>query len=308
MARSLVIAVAALSFTPAAQANSTSASFAAGGLVFTREPRVSIAEEELTIEPRRVTVRYLFRNNSNQDVTTEVAFPLPDYRLSPSGVPPEYAGFSVEVDGRQVPFNTETRAFVGDVEYTNALTDHGMKVAYAGSGDGFGACARDVQALPEKVRSDLVARHVVSKEGLPLWTVRVRYHWRQRFPPHGTVSITHAYTPTAGGSFYSSAPPGDALRAEMQCRDAELDEWLKAKRHWGGVTVRYILTTGANWGGPIGRFTLNVEGGDAQLAFLCLDGAKRIAPNRFHFEATPYRPTKDLAVHFVQSEVRAAGE
>ncbi len=105
------------------RANDAAAETAAGGLQLRPERRVSMVKERLYIGKRftrrhppnlpalqnryRVTVEYEFRNDSAEDVTTEVAFPLPEY-----GYPGEdliqdrrIHGFKVEVDGRPVPYS-----------------------------------------------------------------------------------------------------------------------------------------------------------------------------------------------------------
>ena len=42
-----------------------------------RETRIVMAREVLQISAKKVVVDYDFRNDTNQDVTSEVAFPIP---------------------------------------------------------------------------------------------------------------------------------------------------------------------------------------------------------------------------------------
>ncbi len=58
-------------------ADDSAASIAAGGLVPRRETRIVMAKEVLQISPTQVVVDYDFRNDTDQNVTTEVAFPVP---------------------------------------------------------------------------------------------------------------------------------------------------------------------------------------------------------------------------------------
>jgi hypothetical protein len=298
--RTLLAAVALLVAEPAI-ANDSAASFVAGGLELTKESRVAMVDEQLTIEPLQVSVRYLFWNGSKDDVVTEVAFPIPEYASSENGVPPDFARFSLIVDGKPAPFKTEARAFVQGRECTQVLQRYGVAIAYKGTAEGLLEWARTIS--PE-ARAALVARGIVSKDDdFLLWSVRLRYHWTQRFPAGRTVTIEHAYTPSDGQSLHTSGPYGrEQLVEQMGCDQPELRAWMDSfgqSTTWAGTTVRYILTTAANWSGPIGKFTLNIRGAEDDLAFTCFDGAKRVAPNQLRFEATDFTPTKDLAVHFV---------
>ena len=65
-----------------AHANDTSAALATGGLVFVRNPDVTMRSERLIISPAEVQVRYAFFNESVRDVTNLVAFPMPDITFS----------------------------------------------------------------------------------------------------------------------------------------------------------------------------------------------------------------------------------
>jgi Domain of unknown function (DUF4424) len=60
------------------------ASVAAGGIVLRKESRISMEKERLTVGARKVTVEFDFLNESDQDITTEVAFPIPPYDESPA--------------------------------------------------------------------------------------------------------------------------------------------------------------------------------------------------------------------------------
>jgi hypothetical protein len=78
VAASLILAIA----VPHAFADDAAASIGAGGLVvLKREDRITMAREVLTINPNKVKVDYEFRNDTDEDVTTVVAFPIPSYAL-----------------------------------------------------------------------------------------------------------------------------------------------------------------------------------------------------------------------------------
>ena len=90
-----------------------------------------MAKEVLQISESKVIVDYDFRNESGEEITTEVAFPIPDYDhdLAREGREPSQRGFDdfqLWTDGIATRYLVEARAFLKDVEYTNLLT--GMHV------------------------------------------------------------------------------------------------------------------------------------------------------------------------------------
>ena len=90
-----------------ALANDTTAELATGGLVFAHTPDIEMRAEDLFISTQQIRVTYRFFNHSSKDVTTLVAFPMPDITVSGSddniAVPTENAenilGFTTKIDG-----------------------------------------------------------------------------------------------------------------------------------------------------------------------------------------------------------------
>jgi len=56
-------------------ANDGAASTAAGGIQLGHEERISLEKERLTISVSKIIVEYEFLNETDKDVSTEVAFP-----------------------------------------------------------------------------------------------------------------------------------------------------------------------------------------------------------------------------------------
>lgn len=133
--------------------------------------------------------------------------------------------------------------------------------------------------------------------------VKVTHHWQQRFPAGKRVTVRHAYTPVAGVFF--GPEQGNPL--------PELDEHLTKDFCVGPAllagmkrkplvlrSVRYILTTGANWKGPIETFKLVLEKrvpGDK--ISVCLPDTRRLDARRFVVERSNFTPTEDLRILFV---------
>jgi hypothetical protein len=61
--------------------------------------------------------------------------------------------------------------------------------------------------------------------------------------------------------------------------------------------IDYILTTGANWAGPIGDFHLTVDKGQTNaIISFCGDGVTKTGPTRFEVRRKNFTPTADLHI------------
>src|SRR5512142_3146984 len=102
--RGTVAILAGLFVAAEAHANDSAAVIGAGGLELTKSDSIVMESEDLYLSLPEVRVSYVFRNTSDRDVETVVAFPLPDARLGwmhrlldipRSGL--NFVGFSVRV-------------------------------------------------------------------------------------------------------------------------------------------------------------------------------------------------------------------
>jgi len=308
-----------------AAGNDSVAGMALGGIELQRTAFVEMLEEDLYISPTAVRVRYVFRNMADKGLDTLVAFPLPpmslpldwDYRDLPFPDQPNYVGFSTRIDGVEVPLNVESRAVMLGLDRTRLLQDLGVPLMPFD----MDAVAR-IASLPPEVRSALRDELLIDDQYQPQWSLQTTLWRRQTFPVGRDVVVEHSYTPVRGGS--AMAPVGhgqsdyvtddgspswvDEARAAY-CVEPEVEAELDLRRtggvedgarNYGSSDVGYILTTGANWRGAIGRFRLVVEAPNPHDAvFVCLNGAVRIAPNRIEAEITDFWPTHELSVLFV---------
>ena len=110
--------------SPAILADDGAASISAGGLiVMKREERIAMAKEVLFISVRKVTVDYDFRNDSDTDITTEVAFPIPPYSLTEDQNPSleGFEDFKLWVEGKPTHFQIEAKAILHGRDYSAVL-------------------------------------------------------------------------------------------------------------------------------------------------------------------------------------------
>lgn len=315
------------------------ASVAAGGLVLMkREPRITMAKEVLRIGGPKVVVAYDFRNDSDEDITTVVAFPVPRYGSDDRGDrdPALFDDFMLSVAGQRQPFTIESRAFVGKREVTALLRREHLDIATFGHRGADGR-AQDWEHLSNISKQRLVAAGVVAAEAygtaVPLWAVEKKYYWTQTFPARQTVHIEHSYSPVYGGTNsvgygleaeHEKHPDENAkyLVEEIQslCLEPPLKKRLldlsrRPDREVPFDYVDFILTTANTWKTPIEDFTLIVErpkpdkliaskttrgpSNEALVSF-CWDGpVTKTGPDHFEAHLTGFVPKKELRVGFV---------
>jgi hypothetical protein len=292
------------------KANDSSAELTTGGLVFVKNPDVEMLSEDLFISTEEIRVLYRFANRSNKDVTVYVAFPLPDLEMDleddvfviPVDDPINFLGFVTTVNGVQVNPNVEQRIVASDQDQTAALTSLGIPLSPYRSHD-----ALDKLSANEKAR--LKRLGLVNEDGQPLWTLKTKFYWQQRFPAGRETVIEHHYKPSVGGTVpVGSSQISQWLKDENHrkyCVDADFIRALAKDRrnNFGEERVDYILTTGANWSGPIKQFRLVVDKGDPNnLVSFCGRNVKQVGPTQFEMKISDFSPKEDIAVLFLRKE------
>lgn len=303
--------------TGTARANDSTAVLEAGGLRLVRDAPVEMLSETLLISPDLIEVEYLFRAAESLGTSTLVAFPLPEYDLAWLG--PSILGgagesvatrqaFRLWIDGRERMPRLEVRALRNGIDLTDLLLRHGIS---PGALD-YDHVTSTLQSLPDSAREELVAANLVDGysygEPHPLWTVRAAYYWHQDFPVGREVSVRHSYIPIAGAFFLSDSQLRDVDTAGFCMSDAEkrgAQRRLQESPNGAVVAneVRYVLSTGANWAGPIGTFRLILDkGAPGNMVSGCFDGLSKIGPTRFEATIRDFTPQQDLRFLFLRSE------
>lgn len=222
-----MVALAVLGSAPA-EANDGFGGLWSGGLRFSKSDSVRMVAEDLFLSPSLVRVDYLFRNESDREVSGEVIFPLPPISLfslleSDFAVAGEQlrgdnpAGFTATVDGVKIAVQTERIAVLtpnseepaqpADLldhpgrEVTAELIRHGIPISL----DARAVMAR-LANLPgpakEQLRVQGLADFIDPEHPLPSWSIVVRYHFPQRFAPGREVRIGHRYNPAPPGGVF----------------------------------------------------------------------------------------------------------
>jgi hypothetical protein len=276
---------------------------AAGGLVLTRTEAIRMESEELSVAPGEITVRYRFRNTGAADIRTIVAFPLPEIDLSqmaetpitaPGTDPDDFVDFRVAVDGRPVPARLEMASAMegGD----GPAGRHGLPVSRFHP-DPIRACWR--RPPPAQLGRP---RHRQGSAGSVYPCGRCAITGSS-VPAGAALAVEHRYRPVVGHGWFgqyllADSDEGRTWRADHCVDDAALAR-LRAKMALTTAmdpyrpmrTIAYVLTTAANWQGPIGRFRLTVaaDKADAVVVGCMLD-----------VDATDFRPDRELSVAIVE--------
>ena len=284
--------------------------------------------EDLTISAEEVRVDYVYTNHASEDREVVIAFPLPalpeadeyyEYYMFPDW---DSLDFATTVDGQPIDYVVEDRALVGTRDITAQLESEGLPVHWYARED----YLSEIQLLPEAEKRRLVAAGLLTLEDeetlfvRPSWRAQRHYLRTEVFPAGASVRVSHRYTPLIGGSVGGVLYPG--FRNESYGREA-LAEY---RRHWciddaflagvdrklaagnGGdgedgqvqmseTWLGYVLSSGANWRGPIGRFRLVVDKGSPDnLVSFCMDGVRKISPTQFEVVKEDYEPEGDLDI------------
>jgi len=312
----------------AALANDTTAELATGGLIFVTTDAVEMRSEKLFISTQQVRVTYEFFNKSDKDVTTLVAFPLPEIRIAnqddnvavPTEAPDNIFGFKTTVDGVPVKAEVEQRATAMGIDRTQYLRALGIPLD-----PHLPATDQALDKLPADKWPELVALGLaeiveyddtgkgMKKHLEARWGLATTYYWKQTFPAKRQIVIQHQYVPSVGSSAQTElgAPnqatiPGYEDYPRKYCIDqafmATIQNLRKASKSEFGPPyneqrIDYILKTGANWSGPIGNFELTVDKGspDALVSF-CGKDVKKISATQFQMQQKDFSPEGDLAV------------
>lgn len=309
-----------------ATANDGFADHTAKGLVFKKTDGISMEKEVLRITSERIDVEYVFRNLTDKEIRTTIAFPIPDI-VCDSFTMMNYPGdFKAAVNGVKVNLQTEIRAVVVDnygewwwqktgFEKGQDITDH--LSAYNLSPD----CRKipEFSMTYEELMSGKFSPAYVKlvKEGLaccdPLtdppgvdYTTRIKYYWEQFFPANESIRISHSYRPSLGAmnGFYKGAMSGlkkyiDEYKLFYEGNFKEETKAGKFKYKTAFRYLNYVLTTANTWKGPIGDFTLIIPP-SGNLMVATMDGPFELVNGDLVIRKKNFRPGRDLTVYFFE--------
>ena len=305
-------------------ANDSTVTVGAGGLVYTTSSKIRIERENLSISEKEVTVAYDFFNESDEDISTLVAFPLPDLEFDGdwnyvvrSADPVNWIGFTVMVDGHEVKPQVQARAMRFGIDVTEVLQRYGIPVTMLSGPESLIAMDDRLSALPPEAKAELLRYGVVDwtsswgANNVPLptyhWTSQITFYWFQTFPAGKTLHVEHPYKPVPGYSSVTAEGIEEAYLQREFCIDKDLSKAIVSKLKteqdeiMSGVNLRYVVVTAGNWLGPIGKFSMTIDKGipETMLA-TCWKGLKQTGQQTMGFEQEYFQPEDDVNIILIK--------
>jgi hypothetical protein len=306
-------------------ANDTTAELKTAGLVFTRSGEITMEDEKLYISPKEVKVDYVYRNTTERDVETYIAFPMPDIEGSPDPMmdagdtsSDNFLDFSVVQDGVRIKPELQQQIYVGGIDMTAILAAAKVPLNPLRN-----TTADAIAKLPKATIDDWTVRGLiiadVFNDGsgdkmsyVPMWTLKSAYYWKTTFPIGKDIHVSHTYHPSVGGTVATTylddnQPKGERYEEykKKYCIDDSMvkiaqksnADMAAGKMYYYESWISYVLTTGGNWNGPISKFTLTVDKGNPRnYVSFCGTDVKKIGPTTFQMTATDFYPEKDLDI------------
>jgi hypothetical protein len=310
MAKQIIVCLLAIIlFAARSFANDSSAELATGGLILTKSDDIEMQSEDLLISMKEVRVQYHFYNHSDRNITTQIAFPMPDIPYGvddfnfviPTDDPQNILGFTTTVNNRPVAALVERKALLNGIDKTDILRNLGVPIAPD--------LTQKYNYLSQETWDHLVRLGLIQDtpkaDGYiqPRWTLKTTYYWQQTFPAHQEVIIDHHYLPSVGETVpLPSVNLVDALKSQYYSRYCIDKSFLTAvakpsNTMWEQHYLEYILVTGGNWSGPIKNFRLVVDKGSPEnLVSFCGQRARQISETQFEVRQSQFIPTSNLSI------------
>lgn len=304
-----------------------------GGVQFRKTEDISMEKEVLTISVDKVRVEYEFFNKTDKPIHETILFPMPFYKFD-FGCSPEYSGqlqqFKVWVNDKQlIPFRTVTAKLADGQDVTTRLRKIGLTdediAEYRGvtSGCGDVQISGNYAASVKKLSEEKLATPAINEIPTPAWETAYVYHWDMTFPPKQIIRVAHEYRPFTGsvamGYEFTTNKLDDLFsKYENSVRISGDEDYCmtegsirlakkiqeRTNKPFVERVVKYVLTTGANWAGPIKDFTLNLKKRTSdEIVTLCFDGDfKKSDELTLSSHLKNFLPTKELEVKFYFSD------
>ncbi|KPN72305.1 DUF4424 family protein [Neisseria sp. 83E34] len=303
------------------QANDSSGFIGTGGIEYLENPYIKMLSEDLYISKQQIRVAYQFKNQSKQDIHETILFPLPIlerfYNSDFANTAALVKSFKVQVNGKNLQPDIHVRAFMHAHGQTGKPVDVTESLKKCGFSDS------ELMAPWTEQHNNIKLHKKLSRCNNPQihklkaalnqqedtghfspWAAQIIYSWKQTFKASSITEVQHQYTPLVGSSIHFDARKNkENTFYTTYCIDDNFRRKMKTsgKNYPAHSALSYILTTGANWAGPIGTFTLTIERDPNELVSLCWDKSlKKVGPNHFRAVKHNFIPTRDLDIIFAE--------
>lgn len=317
-------AVAVVLACGGAFANDSMVRIDAGGLELIKNDSIQMVSEDLHVSRGEIQVDYVFANRTREPVAATIGFPLPATNRALETVFDEQSydldnpigDFVTLIDGKQVASDRRMIIKTEDGHDITALLEAtGLlpPTTYAEPWE-----YRPADEMQWAVLDAAAARAGISSVRGE-WEYQLIYVWNLEISAGESINVHHRYHPWIGG--YGLYNTGDTPElqdrrrhlAEAYCLGDEAASTLVDDVGADGLVgyvseVGYILQTGANWAGPIGRFRLTVAAPDDGSSMMTCwpHGSRELVQSPIVFEATDFTPTQDLLIGYFGKPERQA--
>lgn len=232
--------------------------------------------------------------------------------------PDNLFGFRTTLNGEPVSAELHQNAFHNNIDYSKLLTKFGIPLNPVSEATYRALNATSAAQAEQLLHNGLVfgmeydAGNGPTRDYSPLWSLRSAYSWQATFPP-GQSEVVHTYRPSVGGTVGITFMPqedddGYSRRRLAEYRDkyclddafvAALGQTAIDREGWTTYPyieswISYVWSTGNNWSGPIGRFTLTIDKGSADnLVSFCGDDVRKTGPTSFELTQENWHPPWD---------------
>lgn len=308
-----------------AEANDTTARVAAGGITFLKNDHIRLVQETLEISTKIIRVRYRFLNESDRDIQTVVAFPMPPYGWNPGGIAFDsnekpLSSFVAQVDGHSIATMKSQKAVIGERDVTDHLKNMGLSDTQIFKT--FGDCTPEGKCSFTKTQEEKLKQLAGTERRFPPWKVAETIYWEQVFPSRREIGVLHEYPPFVGMAYTAPYQKGfgyvsdiPSAAGDKDSKEACLDtgtyqliqkkikSYVQNGEAMVYVTIQdveYILGTGRNWKGPITNFKLRIKKDfPDQIISLCFPGKpKRVDSSTLQFSHSNFVPQDKLVIYF----------
>ncbi|CAM5211185.1 hypothetical protein CDEN61S_02363 [Castellaniella denitrificans] len=291
---------------------------AAEGPIFELPAGVRITRQDIEMNPRHVTLRYVFQTAQRHTVPFRFKLPEMPVDASPDVVglpaggglaeglaadrnPVNYMNLSVQVNGAPLALSGQGRAIQDGKDVTRILLDAGVPLLYDLEGEA------PWPHLPAQTRALLKARGLLSVDAAN-WNYQARYTWNQVFEP-GETRVEIHYNPNA---FYWSDidlddfPPiaAGGWANRTYCLD---EAWRRAffrlARSGAGHELYAVMHVLAPKDAPpppaAARYSLKVDKyAPPNLVAFCPAESRKTSPSTFEWQARDVTPGRTIDALF----------
>ncbi len=322
-------------------ANDSTAELQAGGIQLKQTEHIQMLSEDLRISQKKISVAYVFENQSNQDIKTIVAFPLPalaaggeeqDLPQIDISNPANFLNFTVSVNNQKVLPKVEWKALLQPLQneessskeqapqdVTDIVRKYGLLLSPFDP-----SFSKKLQGLSSQDKKALKQKGLLTEEDTPTWRIQSILYWEQIFPAKTKVNVFHQYTPAVSSSLSGVLSSKAHCPMDSQSDQSEFkrigastnepDTAFGDKKNLANTAknIDYILTTGNNWKGPIGSFQLTIardsigkKGLRKHIIGFCLPGKGlkvRKTNTLIEVKGTDFVPTQDLHIGYLHRD------